>query len=1493
MSDKNSVRPNAHSKTPFQLRPAKRRINNCAGKLGWLICLTGAICHPTQATPTVKQLEDAYDKSQWDEASEIAHEILNSHPNTAEAKLKGAYALFQKGYSNAALLFLRRMTPAEWKQIPKGYERLTEIVSLFQKKVPLEKLPSFYDNITPEQVSPNLREEVRYAVGRRAFEKKNFSAAKKYLAEISRSSRFFSEARYLLATIAVEEKDYNLAAQEFSKIFEVGVFDQATEFWKDFSSKTSKDWGPSVQVELDQDFLGANERLGELAIIGVARVQYATKEYENALRNYERIGKASRYYPRVCLERIWTLLSLNRNDEAAVAAQQLSFADNTFESIEAGPLLALILTDSGKSEQARQILGEFFRSYTTSKAALQKYKVVNDPNFLPAFMKHDLELDQRIQVRNNFANNLSAEIAKLNAEDRGVFPVYYSIAGSLDPLMTDSRNEVAKISMEHIDRRLHDLEKLHAQAKLIKVETFLEDREKLRAEFNSMKVSDPEKQKEHDQRLTQLLEGAVKEADEVAERSKQTNLNLEFRQSELLWELSSAHAILFQTSNSKADDDLATSLKERSVKMVEEIIRSSPTYSRRGQVLFFAGFAEIDTGRSAEGIKKLREFVQQFPKDPHVADAYRILADIDFDANRFGPAEASYRKVLEWQDSNIVGYALYKLGWCAYNLKNFSKAILALEQTIVWTAQQAHPSNLLNLEREARRDLISIYAEVGDTSKAKEYFEKFLRGDASPWILDLAKELDHEGQYEKSAELFKTLVTMNPTSPDNLAYQGAILWGAYRLHHWDQVEQATKDLVEIYHSGLATPQTDDKPAALVEKRLREIVMVHHKEFGLSTAPEDRARTLHLDNLYLEAFRDWPESETPLNEHAYYLLQIKDYPASVQAYRDHWNRFQAKVTPARREEGLRDVIHSLEELEIAEKAKTDSPSQTVKDLEEYAALYQKEYPSTKYSRPIAYLAAVLLFKYNDVDNGIVASKAIFDQNPQDDFGKKSFQNLRTAYYKKKDWKATYEWATELKSRQFAGMQLYAQDLKTIREESVFLWAENTEDNAKAAELYLQIADMKDMGRLWDKSLYNAFIRFQKAGMKIEALQAANRLERVNQTFSGLSDISGVRSALYQEAGDYATALPLLLGFLDKVSKDTPPEATEQARLNAGLIAEATERYDLATKLFNAYVADSAKGTKPGVEEAKRGLDRIAQRSQRQPASEIPQWAKMVAAKKAYMSAPLPKTGELAPRIQEGGQRLEKLSTEFLAISNDPKAPLASAFEAYCAVPLLYNAYQLSLQELGKTFPAEVQTELDKISSPLAAKAKELGEECLKRSVEAEHDGPFFREVNQTWGWQHDPAIDAKVKKVITLMQPIAPWLDPSTVEKSEDEIIKMQIQNQGSPDTWYALARLRYQRKAYGLCRLTLIDALQKSKNTGRVLNALAVLAERSNDTKGLTALYSQAASQGSPVAWANLALYQFKGGRLNQGLEALHHAVGQGVFVGNPELATLEKEWTK
>src|SRR5262249_523694 len=161
--------------------------------------------------------------------------------------------------------------------------------------------------------------------------------------------------------------------------------------------------------------------------------------------------------------------------------------------------------------------------------------------------------------------------------------------------------------------------------------------------------------------------------------------------------------------------------------IAEAIANGSPKFPKHAQALFFTGFAQMEVGREMEGMKTLERYIATYPRHAHAPDALRILADIEFDRNRFSTPETLYNRILEFQDSPVMGYALYKLGWCAYNARNYPKALLALEQAIIWADRWEKTEQLLTLDREARRDLISIYAEVGDAKKAPEYFQRFLK----------------------------------------------------------------------------------------------------------------------------------------------------------------------------------------------------------------------------------------------------------------------------------------------------------------------------------------------------------------------------------------------------------------------------------------------------------------------------------------------------------------------------------------------------------------------------------------------------------------------------------------------------------------------------------------------------------------------------------------------------------------------------------------------
>lgn len=246
--------------------------------------------------------------------------------------------------------------------------------------------------------------------------------------------------------------------------------------------------------------------------------------------------------------------------------------------------------------------------------------------------------------------------------------------------------------------------------------------------------------------------------------------------------------------------------------------------------------------------------------------------------------------------------------------------------------------------------------------------------------------------------------------------------------------------------------------------------------------------------------------------------------------------------------------------------------------------------------------------------------------------------------------------------------------------------------------------------------------------------------------------------------------------------------------------------------------------------------------------------------------------------------------FLQVAGSKDTPPANAFEAYCSVPFLYQSYSDGIVKLGKAQPQEVTAELAKIALPIGAKATELASECLKRASESEHDGPMFRRANDKWGWAANPALKKKTSRIVQLLEKSAPWLDPSPIKLSESEIIAQHLQSGATPDTWYALARQRLTSGRTGLARLTLIDALSKAPDSGRLLNALALIEQSQPDPKGIAGFYERAAKQGSPAAWVNLGLYHLKAERLASATGPLREALGSNVFDDNEELKNLVKE---
>ncbi len=1444
------------------------------------ITLGLALACPAFATQNLApHLEEAFQKQQWNEVVQIASDMIRQNPTDAKARLRGAFGLIQRGYPNAALSLLRPMSLADWKAIPADMKQIVEVVALFQKKVPFINLAARMDQLNEAEASAVLQDEIRFAKGRAAFERKDSAAAQTVLAQVSRGSRYFGPANYLLGALAVRRGEYDPASRYFALTFDPQVLQQSAEFWKDLGPQITNQYGTTLNVLLDTDAIHKTNDVAELSLMAMARVLYAQKDFNGAVTQYARIPATSPLYFRAKLETVWALLQAGKHEAAVAAATELAQGETSFESLQARPARALILTDSSRPLDGRAEIGRFLDIYTKTKEALQRYRQFPSPENIPAYLQADIKSDTRQETIAQYQRNLHAEITALRGEDRLIFPAFGALSSELQPLIGQAAEYSTRLKVEQAERRLADLERLYVQSRLTNAETFLEEREILRAEVRG-KGMDEAGQDAHDRKLVGLLKQAIHEVDDARTAMKDRNLALDFRQSELLWELSAASAFLDKEGAGKSAYE---TYRGQAVAIAKDLADNHPNFAKRPQAMFFLGFALLEVGKEKEALGYLNTYVKQFPQHENVPNAYRILADVDFDANRWNAAENLYKEILKFPSSPIIGYALYKIGWCNYSQKNYAKAMLGLEQAIQWTRNLENTDQLLNLKREAGRDLISMYAEIGNHKRAYEYFERFVGGsESTKWLADLAREYERGGLFEKSTDLYTQLLGMEPSAEDKLAFQTSIIYGALQLRNWNTVLERSRGLVEGYLTTLQTEQPAETPAFKAEKILNEVVMAQHFEYEKYATKEDIARVLAIDELYLKAFSQWKTSQMPAYQYAHLLLKDKKLPETAKAFISHWEQFKGSLKEPLREEALRNVIHTLEATE-----------NNVEPMVKYTGEYATAYPAGKQARPIAFLRTVTILKNERDEEGLVETQKMFDENMTDEFGAKALKNLRVIYYKLKDWKRTFEWASSMLAKPGIAKTPFVAELKTVREEALFLWADNTKESDKAAELYLMIAEDPQMLRLRSKALYNAFARYKESGKRIAALNVGKRLEQSSPTAAETLAIAGVRAAYYQEAGDYEKAFPLFEAFLKNPAKETPKDALVQARLSTALMAEYMGKAAQASQLYTALLGED----KQIAADAKRGLDRLAESAQRKPAAEklaFKKWDFVVNTLADLEKNALPKpsnTMGLAQRIQAGAAKLEKAVREFLELSGDPATPPFHAFETYCSVPFLYTFYQKGIRSLGDNQPDDLKTELEKLAAPLDAKAAEIATQCLSRAMEGYHDGPTFRKVLTSWGWRKEAPVAAAADKLRQLLGGYAPWLETASGGSKEEEILQSHLEEKGTAESWYSLGRSRMDAGKMGLAKLTLLQTLAKYAGNPATLNTLAVMKQMERaDAATLDASFTKAGEAGSKQAWANVALVHLNGARLEKALAALEAAEKQGAFADKTDLALALSE---
>ncbi|NMB73741.1 MAG: tetratricopeptide repeat protein [Myxococcales bacterium] len=319
-------------------------------------------------------------------------------------------------------------------------------------------------------------------------------------------------------------------------------------------------------------------------------------------------------------------------------------------------------------------------------------------------------------------------------------------------------------------------------------------------------------------------------------------------------------------------------------------------YPRRDEVLFTMGYNLYESGEKAEGVKMYWELIKSFPESRFVPDAYLAMGEHYFNSNDVNNAKKAYEKALAFKDSKVYVFALYKLGWCDYNLGEYEKAIEKYKQ-VAGLAQreaaagEAGDKNKIQLRRESMQDMVLAYSQIDALEDAKEYYVSQLgESGALEFLRRLARTYETQGKAEMVVKSMRLLLSDYPNDPECPSFHNSIVLAYRKLNQREDVKREVNRLIDQYRPGSQWAEVNKNNKAaiarannLVEESLRDLVTSYHRE-----AQETKSwDTYNLARgIYAKYLKTFPDSESAYKLRWYYadiLYKMGDFFHAADEY----------------------------------------------------------------------------------------------------------------------------------------------------------------------------------------------------------------------------------------------------------------------------------------------------------------------------------------------------------------------------------------------------------------------------------------------------------------------------------------------------------------------------------------------------------------------------------------------------------------------------------
>lgn len=286
------------------------------------------------------------------------------------------------------------------------------------------------------------------------------------------------------------------------------------------------------------------------------------------------------------------------------------------------------------------------------------------------------------------------------------------------------------------------------------------------------------------------------------------------------------------------------------------------------QELFERARSLWDQGQRQEAARAYRDLIKNYPTSKYVPDAYLAFGEYYFDQGKIGKALKVYKKVVDFKDSKVYSYAMYKMGWCYFNITDYDRALEQFVTVVKYCdSQRQKTGQEPKLRIEALNDAALAYSHAGKANAAPAFFKRLAPKEAGKLLERLAGMYYGDAKLQDAVFLYQHLLANEQCSPKELVYQKKIVDCIIQTDNKIRTIKEAGRLVVLFgqvEKCLPNPTTRQQETLYqvkneTEQTLYTLAVSFRKEAEATKDPETFRHSTKLAEYYLELFSGNPRA----------------------------------------------------------------------------------------------------------------------------------------------------------------------------------------------------------------------------------------------------------------------------------------------------------------------------------------------------------------------------------------------------------------------------------------------------------------------------------------------------------------------------------------------------------------------------------------------------------------------------------------------------------